>query len=316
MIKVDLSGFDKLQRELEEASEGLKSLDGEITKLVFTNFDPLDTARAIHQMEAAIDEKVGRYSQNPIIKSLTESMKEHFRQKILEESSSHRNPSVTAAASLEDSVNPVVEKKRKQRFEYMNALYEATGGRELLSVDMAEIGMALSFSKEECEATVEYLRGEGLLKHVSLGGFISITHLGVVEVETALQKPDEPTAHFPAVQNTINIHSMNNSVIQQGGSLNSQNVVLDSSDKAMIKDFLSALGKEVSGFPIGEEERQELLSDINTVSTQTDSARPRLGLVREGLKSIVGVLGKIGSSVISSEITSHLPAIHAYLSRL
>ncbi len=78
MIRFEVSGFDKLQRDLEEASEGLNSLDGEITKLVFTNFDPLDTAKAIHQMEAAIDEKVGRYSRNPIIKPLVQAMKEQF----------------------------------------------------------------------------------------------------------------------------------------------------------------------------------------------------------------------------------------------
>ncbi len=90
-------------------------------------------------------------------------------------------------------------------------------GAKMSFVDMAELGMEIHLSREECEGTVEYLAGEGLLKYVALGGIISITHLGVIEVEAALQKPDEPTAHFPAVHNTINIGTMSNSVIQQGG---------------------------------------------------------------------------------------------------
>ena len=308
-----MSGFDKLQRDLEEASEGLNGLDGEITKLVFTTFDPLDTAKAIHQMEAAIDEKVGRYNRNPIIKPLVEAMKEQFRQRILETSSSRRNPSVSVAASLEDSVNPVVEKKRKQRFEYMNALYEATGGRELSSVDMAEIGMALDFSKEECEATVEYLRGEGLIKHVSLGGFISITHLGVVEVETALQKPDEPTTHFPAVHNTINIGTMSNSVIQQGGDGSIQSAEINPCDQESISSFLTELSSSVSHLPLAPDDMDQFTAELNTLKSQIVTPKPRVQVVVDGLKYIMGVLGNVGTSLLTREAVSHIPAIEAFL---
>jgi hypothetical protein len=210
-------------------------------------------------------------------------------------------------------MNPVVEKKRKQRFEYMNALYEATDGRELSYIDMAEIGMAIHLSRAECEGTVEYLAGEGLLRYVALGGTIAITHLGVIEVETALQKPDEPTTHFPAVHNTINIGTMSNSVIQQGGDGSMQSAEIKPCDLESISAFLTELSSSVSQLPLAPDEMEQLSAELKTLKAQIVTPKPQIRVVVNGLKYIMGVLSKIGTSLLTSAALSHLPAIEAFL---
>jgi hypothetical protein len=48
---------------------------------------------------------------------------------------------------------------------------------------MWELGEELGFSKEEINQIVDYLAADRLLKHMTFGGGISITHAGVVTVE-------------------------------------------------------------------------------------------------------------------------------------
>lgn len=82
-----------------------------------------------------------------------------------------------------------LEDKRRRRLQFMKALYEQTDGRELATVDMWELGHELGFSRDDTEATTEYLVGEYLMEYAALGDAISITHLGVREVEESMQNP-------------------------------------------------------------------------------------------------------------------------------
>ena len=58
-----------------------------------------------------------------------------------------------------------------------------------------------------------YLKQEGLLEYVALGGIIAITHMGVLEVEQSREKPSQPTQHFPALN--IIFGNVTNSQISQ-----------------------------------------------------------------------------------------------------
>ena len=80
-FNIDITGLQKLQRELEEAARGLKSLDGTITTL---SVDPDNPNKAIRQMELAIDNRVARYRGNNLVSQLVREMKEEYRKKIFE----------------------------------------------------------------------------------------------------------------------------------------------------------------------------------------------------------------------------------------
>lgn len=85
-----LKGLDKLQRQLKEAQEILKDLDGDLCTVNFDPSDPSSIEEAVQQVETVIDERIGRYASNPIIEPLAAEMKERYRAEILERASAAR----------------------------------------------------------------------------------------------------------------------------------------------------------------------------------------------------------------------------------
>jgi ssDNA-binding replication factor A large subunit len=82
MIKINIQGLDKLQRELKEAERAFSSLDGTITTLQFNPDDPASVQRAMREMDAAIDQRVRPYSRNPLVSELVLKMKAGYREQI------------------------------------------------------------------------------------------------------------------------------------------------------------------------------------------------------------------------------------------
>ncbi|MFJ5295629.1 hypothetical protein ACIQAL_03755 [Pseudomonas sp. NPDC088368] len=85
-----LKGLDQLQRQLKEAEAVLKALDGDLCTVNFDPTDPASIEEAVQQVEAVIDERIGRYASNPIIEPLAVEMKERYRSEILERASAAR----------------------------------------------------------------------------------------------------------------------------------------------------------------------------------------------------------------------------------
>jgi hypothetical protein len=78
MFKIDISGLDKLQRELEEAQAAFATLDGEITTLKFDPDNRESVENAIQQMETAIDRKIEPFRSNPLVATMTEKLKQTY----------------------------------------------------------------------------------------------------------------------------------------------------------------------------------------------------------------------------------------------
>jgi hypothetical protein len=91
-----------------------------------------------------------------------------------------------------------LDTKRKQRFDFMRSLYERTEGSEIGLVYIEEVAEEIHLPELETEIIALYLADEGLIR-IRMRHIISITHIGVDEVETALAQPEKPTDHFPAI---------------------------------------------------------------------------------------------------------------------
>jgi hypothetical protein len=91
---------------------------------------------------------------------------------------------------------------RKQRFDFMKSLYDMTYGRETGLIYVAELAQALNISEIDTAFIARFLADEGLIK-IRLERIISLTHIGIDEVETAMQRPNRPTKHFPAVHSVV-----------------------------------------------------------------------------------------------------------------
>ena len=77
--------------------------------------------------------------------------------------------------------------KNEKRFQFLNRLYEKTGGDESEPCDLYEIGEELGFDEDSIVEIGYYLYGTGLIKHSPECGTrnktIWISHKGVLAVE-------------------------------------------------------------------------------------------------------------------------------------
>lgn len=97
-----------------------------------------------------------------------------------------------------------LEEKKRRRLGFMERLYQRTDGDTMHIVQLSEVGTELGWSEEEASSVARYLGEEGLLRFPAKGS-VAMTHAGVIEMEAALENPQEPTVHFPAL-NIVNVY--------------------------------------------------------------------------------------------------------------
>jgi hypothetical protein len=85
-----ITGFDKLQKDLEEAQRALGELDGELGVINFNPHDPSSIEAAIQSVYRMIDERAGQYESNPVVGPLIEQMKPTYRENILSKAAEAR----------------------------------------------------------------------------------------------------------------------------------------------------------------------------------------------------------------------------------
>lgn len=88
MLKI--TGLDELQKNLKQAEQALSELDGELGNVSFDPHEPASIEAAIQSINQMIDSRVGSYTDNPIVGSLAEQMKESYRESILQKAAEAR----------------------------------------------------------------------------------------------------------------------------------------------------------------------------------------------------------------------------------
>lgn len=90
-MSTGVDGFDRLERQLQEAQDALRALDDRIIEL---HFDPADAAsvqHAISEMERMIDERAAPYQGNPVVEQLADELKQQLKADILERAGKARH---------------------------------------------------------------------------------------------------------------------------------------------------------------------------------------------------------------------------------
>lgn len=77
-----IKGLDVFTRQVEESGKAADALDGTITTLNFDPSDPNSVSEAIRDMERAVDAKVSRYRNNPLVADIVKQTKTQFRDAI------------------------------------------------------------------------------------------------------------------------------------------------------------------------------------------------------------------------------------------
>jgi hypothetical protein len=188
---------------------------------------------------------------------------------------------------------------KSKRFQFLQKLLEVTEGDELAAANSWQLGEELGFTLSETTAICEYLRMEGLVKNITHDGLIGITHRGIIEVETALSKPDESTTYFPAL-NYIHVEQMIGSQIQQGANQSSQVLTYNNNDIEARLKFVADLKSQLPDLELPSEAEEEVDSDISTIEYQVKSPRPKFAVIKECLLSIRTVLEGIAGNAIAA----------------
>lgn len=197
-----------------------------------------------------------------------------------------------------------INKKKQDRFHFLKAVYDAVDGGQNSIIDGAIIGQNLKFDRSYTKNIFDYLQEERLIEGMGAGFHLSITHYGIIEVEQALSEPERPTNHFlPLNQyNTINIGTMSGGAIQQASD--NSNISIVSNDTInIVKNYV----EKVRGFIVenieDEELKSELLADVETISFQAKSPKPKTSIIKATLHSIKDTLVGASGGIIATLLT-------------
>lgn len=206
-----------------------------------------------------------------------------------------------------------LERRLAARLAFVARLYELTDGSRTRFVRMEEVVADLRYGPDEIASVVEYLQGEQLIDEVA--GSVTITHAGVREVEQALSNPRQPTAHFPAAVNIINVENMYGSQIQQGAVDSTQSGQFVSGDvREILRIELDALRADLADVVLGNDDRSELEAELGTVEQQLGSSRPKAATIRGSMERIGQLLAR--ATVVSGsavQLATHVERLHEIL---
>jgi hypothetical protein len=199
-------------------------------------------------------------------------------------------------------MNPI-DRKKSDRFAFLEEIYKRTGGNRQQEVDEREIQRDLGWSEEQLEGVVGYLTAEGLVEYVELGYSMGITHDGIREYERAISAPDQASEYFPAV-NIINVEKMENSQIQQGAVCSSQVMSVAADDVVAIRALLQETRAALAGLALSDEARQSIESDTGTIEAQLSNPHPKRSIIVECFSSVRHLLEAAGGHVLAMKIAA------------
>jgi hypothetical protein len=188
--------------------------------------------------------------------------------------------------------------KKTQRAQFMKDLYETAGASSLVDVDPDEIAARLSIDRAELGALTEYLEGERLLQWSTLG-HVTITHLGVVEVEQFLEEPNRATEHFPPSSSVVIYGNASNVQILAGSPGASQTMGLGQGELMALIVFAKELRRILDeAVNVTDIVREEMEADLRVLEAQLESPAPKRGIIKEAVRS----LRAIGENLVANGI--------------
>jgi len=196
---------------------------------------------------------------------------------------------------------------QKLRFEFIQRVYELTGGTANVTVNMFDdVGNSLKMDMDTTIAVSDYLISERLLAPMGIGGNICITHEGIKHVENPMDFVQKPSTFN---QNILNVGSMSNSGIMQGSNGAHQTINATVNDNKAIEAFLIEIINCIHNLQLTYEKQQELQAEIACIKAQLSSPKPKQNIIIEGLKTIKNILLGVAANLITPTIKTFLTGL-------
>jgi DNA-binding MarR family transcriptional regulator len=203
----------------------------------------------------------------------------------------------------------MVAESDRRRLIIMNELRKRGGDDTLNPIRVGDIAEAHSLTEEDLTNAVQYLNAEGLVEHHP-GNQVTLTHLGLKEIEALERKPDEPTPHLPAINISIGDHA---SGVQISAASPGSRQLLEftGQERDVAMKFVTEFLRVLPAFETDETERANLaarLEAANTLLSSPDPDRRALRPLLSGLREVgLGVAGNAAFAGLV-ELARLLPA--------
>ena len=152
--------------------------------------------------------------------------------------------------------------------EFLKTLQGQTNGDSTVTVSMFSIGEAMGLDRERAGTVGEELIGWGLVEVRTLSGGIAITEAG-------MQKTGGPGAEASAAG---------------PGTVLGPDPLLSEDAVAAVDGAAARIKSRIDDLGIGFDGLSELMADLKTIGAQLSSPRPKTAVIRECLRSMIGVL--------------------------
>jgi len=168
---------------------------------------------------------------------------------------------------------------------YLNELYKQTEGNTETQVSMFDIGIAIGLEKIEASAAAENLMIQGMAELKTLSGGIGITDQGLEELGFANSGSADST--------TVDLHL-------------GTGPILDDSGRRAIETLLAEIKTETSRIQTDYDHLEECIIDIKTIEVQLLSANPKVGIIREVLRSLSATINSPDNKTLSNKLKALL----------
>jgi hypothetical protein len=152
--------------------------------------------------------------------------------------------------------------------QFLQRLFEQTEGQSSRQVSMYELGAALGWDRDAASGAAQGLMAAGLVEIRTLSGGIGISVDGASVVQSALG----PVNRGPAMARLGSGRIMDKTACQ--------------AVERVCEDITTRAGN----LGLESDALGEVMADLKTVLAQLGSPRPKTAIVREGLRSLEGVL--------------------------
>ena len=175
---------------------------------------------------------------------------------------------IKGAAGRQESARMTFDDMDEAARQFLNCLFEQTEGQCSRQVSMYDVGAALGWDRDAASRAAQDLMAAGHVEIRTLSGGIGISAGGAAMVQSALGSENRGAA----------MARLMSSRTMDPAACRSVERVCDD-----IKAQAGSLGLDF-------DTSAELMADLKTVADQLGSSRPKTAIVREGLRSLEGVL--------------------------
>lgn len=165
--------------------------------------------------------------------------------------------------------------------QFLIRLHEQTGGDSSVQVSMYDIGAQLGLERETASDVAQELIASMLVEIRTLSGGIGISADGSQLVKKLIGAAASGRNEFA----TLN-----------------DGPILDSAGRQAVEQIAAEVKNQAGRLGLDFDTLTELTADLKTVDAQLGSSRPKTGIIRECLYSILEVLKKSKDSKISGRI--------------